>query len=91
MVETNADGGIVLDTITYSTASSLPNDGFNDLNFAETQVFDSNGTQISLDNTSVDLEGEVQVPFEAETSMGLVAVAGLFGLRKLRQQQKSKQ
>lgn len=89
--ETDADGGIVLDTITYSTGSTLPNDGFNDLNFAQTQVFDSNGTQIALDNTSVDLEGEVQVPFEAETSMGLVAVAGLFGLRKLRQQQKSKQ
>ncbi len=91
ITEAGADGGIVLDTITYTTAGSLPNDGFNDLNFATTQLLDSNGNQITLDNTSVDLEGEVQVPFEAETSMGLIAIAGFFGLRKLRQRQQSKQ
>jgi hypothetical protein len=91
--ESDAKTGVVLDTITYNTGSTLPNDGFNDLNFASISISDSedvginsNLVNVGNEGTAVDLEGEVQaVPFEAKTGMGFLALAGLFGVRKFRQ------
>ena len=87
---------ILADTLTFKATSNVENDGAADLNFNGSKLRDGDGIQLTTTNgdftnqnaageTAVDLNADTQVPFEAETSFGLIAVAGFFGYRKFRQ------
>ncbi|MFB6276513.1 MAG: hypothetical protein ABEI32_10270 [Halothece sp.] len=66
----------------------MSNDDAADVNFSVVSATTNQRGNITnqFNSQNVDLQGEAQqVPFEAETSFGLIAVAGFFGYRKFRQ------
>jgi hypothetical protein len=87
----------ILDTIIFTATTSLDNSDVKDIDLTPTLAKDMDGNIIADANNDefnftidgTDQEGEIQppaaVPFEAETGMGLVTLAGLFGVRKFRQ------